>query len=142
MKGGRIAGTYVNDAIAAVENDYGKGKTLLVGTYPGAGYFLHHSEGTRDFFKNLLEWGGVDQNVTSSDPEVKARLHDGPGGRYLWVINPTRTSRMVTIGLPESNKEINECIDLWSEKPVAIEGNQIRVRIDERDASVIHLISD
>ncbi len=142
LDGGRLAGTYHNGAVAAVEHQYGEGKTLLVGTYPGAGYFLHHSEGTRDFFKGLLEWGGLAQGVTSSDPNVKARLHEGPGGRYLWVINPTRSTRTVTIGLPPGYEEINECIDLWSEKPVSIEGKQIRVRVDERDAAVIHLISE
>jgi len=142
VEGGQVAGTYNNGSVAAVENNFGKGKTLLIGTYPGAGYFLHHSAGTREFFKGLLDWGEVTQGVISSDPEVKARLHEGVGGKYLWVINPTHTSRMVTIGLPSSNEEINECIDLWSEKPVAIEGKQIRVLIDERDAAVIHLISE
>ena len=54
-EGGTVAGTYKNGAIAAVEHEYGKGKTLLIGTYPGAGYFSHHSEGNLEFFKNLLE---------------------------------------------------------------------------------------
>jgi len=139
LEGGEAAGNYENGAIAAVEHEYGMGKTLLIGTYPGAGYFLHHSPGSRDFFKNLLEWGGVAQGVISSDPGVKARLHEGQGGRYLWVINPTRTSREVTIQLVSEGGKITAGTDLWGGKPVEVEGNKIRVTVDDRDAAVIAL---
>lgn len=117
----------------------GKGKTILIGTFPGAGYFLHHSEGTREFFKGLLEWGNVSQGILSSDPKVKVRLHEGPGGRYLWVINPERTPREVTIRLNSSEVEINAAKDLWGGKTVILNGNGIRVMVDDRDAAVIHL---
>ena len=136
---GRVLGTFDNGAVAAVENEFGKGKTLLIGTFPGAGYYLHHSEGTREFFKGLLEWGNVSQGILSSDPEVKVRLHEGPGGRYLWVINPERTPREVTIRLNSSEVEINAAKDLWGGKTVILNGNGIRVMVDDRDAAVIHL---
>ena len=91
LNGGKGVGTFENGEIAALENKFGKGKTFLVGTFPGAGYFRHHSAGSSEFFAGLLEWGNIDQRIQSSDPEIKVRLHDGPGGKYLWVINPTRT---------------------------------------------------
>jgi beta-galactosidase len=137
--GGSVAGTYEDGSIAAVENNYGNGKTLLVGTYPGAGYFRHHSEGGREFFNKLLEWGEVKQRVISSDPEVKVRIHEGTGGNYLWVINPSRTIRDVTIGFPAGMKISGKGIDIWGHKPVTIEKGKIRVMVDERDAAVIQL---
>ena len=101
---GRVVGTFDNGAAAAVENDFGKGKTLLIGTFPGAGYYRHHARETRSFFAGLLEWGNVAQRVRSSDPDVKARLHEGAGGKYLWVVNPTRSAREVTIRLHRSRR--------------------------------------
>ena len=139
LEGGRVAGTFENGSVAAVENEYGRGKTLLIGTFPGAGYFLHHSAATRDFFKDLLSWGDVSQLVVSSDPEVKARIHEGPGGMYLWVINPTRTSRNVAISVTSGLEGLSEAIDIWGDKPVVFDGKQIKVLINERDAAVIHL---
>jgi beta-galactosidase len=138
-EGGRVAGTYDNGATAAVEHEFGRGKTLLIGTFPGAGYFLHHSEGTRKFFVGLLEWGDISQLVHSSDPDVKARLHEGPGGKYLWVINPTRTPRNTSIRLVDGIEGIPAGKDLWGGKTVVLEGNEIRITLDDRDAAVIPL---
>ena len=90
-------GQYANGHIAAVEHTFGSGKTLLIGTFPGGSYYRNHAAGTREFFAGLLAWAGVRQQVQSSDPAIKARLHKGAGGTYLWVINPTRTARNVKL---------------------------------------------
>lgn len=139
VAGGVVTGHYASGAAAAVENYFSKGKTLLIGTFPGAGYYLHHSAGTRDLFRDLLTWGEVNQGVVSSDPEIKARFHDGPGGGYLWVINPTRISREAVISISSGIGKMTEGRDLWGGKPVMLNGNEIRVTVDERDAAVIHL---
>ncbi len=137
--GGRVVGTFDNGAAAAVENIFGKGKTLLIGTFPGAGYYRRHSPETRKFFAGLLEWGGVDQCVRSSDPDIKARLHDGPGGRYLWVLNPTREAHEVTIQLTARDARLRAGKDLWQGKPVMADGNTVKVTVGDRDAAVIQL---
>ncbi len=138
-EGSKVVGTYEEGAIAALENEFGKGKTLLIGTYPGAGYFLHHSAGTRKFFAELLDWGDVTQGVKSDDPEVKARLHEGSGGKYLWVVNPTRTAREVTIQITSGNVGLKASKDQWGGKPVTLDGNKVRITVGDRDAAVISL---
>src|SRR5260370_23559552 len=52
--GGQAAGSYSNGHIAAVENRFGNGRTLLIGTFPGAGYYPHHSSEANTFFAHLL----------------------------------------------------------------------------------------
>ena len=111
----------------------------MIGTFPGAGYYLHHSAGTREFFAGLLEWANVKQRILSNDSDVKARLHEGPGGKYLWVVNPTRTSREVTIQLSASDEELSIGKDLWGGMPVTAGRNAVKVTVGERDAAVISL---
>ncbi len=138
-EGGKVVGTFENGSGAAVENEFGKGKTLLIGTFPGAGYYLHHSPESRKFFAGLLQWGNVSQRVSSSDPEVKVRVHDGAGGKYLWVVNPTRTSREVTIGLGTADAGSRIGNDLWGGKSGILNGNTVKVTVDDRDVAVIPL---
>ena len=138
-EGSMVAGHYAGGAVAAVEHRYGQGKTLLIGTFPGAGYYLHHSAGTRELFWDMLSWGKVTQGVVSGDPDIKARYHEGPGGRYLWIINPTRSSREAVITIHSGAEQMHEAVDLWGGRPVMLSGNQIRVFVDERDAAVILL---
>lgn len=136
---GKVVGQYSNGAAAAVENQYGKGKTLLIGTFPVAGYALHHSEGAKNFFKELLIWAEVKQLISTVDPSIKVRLHEGTGGKYLWVINPTRIPRETVIFINPSVGQFRKGLDLWNARPVDLNGNKVRVQVDERDATVIQL---
>jgi beta-galactosidase len=137
LAGGQAAGQYGNGHLAAVENSPGSGKTLLIGTFPGGGYFRNHSAATRQFFAGLLAWAGITPQVQSSEPKVKVRLHQGAGGTYAWVVNPTRTARTVTITLPSSFQQAE---DLWqdSNRPT-VAGNVLTTAVGDRDAAVIRL---
>jgi beta-galactosidase len=136
LEGGTVAGTYENGHTAAVENRFGKGKTLLIGTYPGSGYYHHHSPTAKAFFAGLLEWAGLQQQVRVNVAEVKARLHMGAGGTNLWVVNPTREARDVTVTLPRA---VENGQDLWIGTPVIVQGKELQVHIGGRDAAVIRL---
>jgi beta-galactosidase len=137
LEGGQAAGRYTNGHIAAVEHGSGSGKTLLIGTFPGGSYYRNHAEGTREFFAGLLPWAGIRQQVQSSDPAVKARLHRGAGGTYIWVVNPTRTSRNVKITLPSPYQR---GVDLWQESSrPTISGNTLAVTVEDRNVAVIRL---
>jgi beta-galactosidase len=137
--GGTPAGTYEDGRAAAIENRFGKGKTLLVGSYPGAGYYLHRSPQSRTFFAGLLEWASIEQQVRSSDSEIKARLHEGAGGTYLWVVNPARASRGAEILLSTKFGPFKTATDLWQGQKVLLEGRSVKVTVSDRDAAVIRL---
>ncbi len=135
--GGRAVGRYDNGHVAAVENKAGSGKTLLIGTFPGASYFLHHSPETREFFSDLLAWGGVEQQLHVSDPEVKARLHEGDGGTYVWVVNPTRRRRQVEVSLPSDFRRV---VELWQDsKDAVIDGNKLSTAVGDQNVAVLRL---
>jgi beta-galactosidase len=137
LAGGQAAGRYANGRLAAVEHATGAGRTLLIGTFPGGSYFRNHAAGTRAFFAGLLAWAGLAPQVQSSDPQVHARLHRGAGGIYLWVVNPTRTARKVTITLPAAFQQAE---DLWQESgPPTVAGQSVATTVGDRDAAVIRL---
>jgi beta-galactosidase len=133
-------GRYPDGRIAAVERQVGKGRVLLIGTFPGAGYFLHHHSGTREFFASLLSWAGIHQIAAVDDAQVKARVHSGTGGTYLWVVNPTRQPRTVKVMLSTKTGAPSKALDLWQQNSVAkVDGATVSVRVEDRNAAVLKL---
>lgn len=138
LAGGKPAGAFEGGAIAAVEHSTGKGRTLLLGSFPGGSYFLHHAAGTRAFFSSLLGWAGVKQQIRVSDASIHARLHKGEGGTYLWVVNPARASKEVTVTLESG--PFRKAQELWqSGGAIRVTGNQVQCTVEDRNCAVIRL---
>ena len=109
--GGQVAGTYAagygmaGGLPAVIDHTFGKGRTRLLGTFPGAArhragapverhglptgstfttHRVTHVFGTpsdarlaaaRAFFGGLLDWAGITQHVRTDNPAIIARLH-------------------------------------------------------------------
>ena len=140
LHGGEAAGHYANGTIAAVESKFGQGRTLLIGSFPGGGYFLHHASPTKDLFASLLTMAGVVPQVTIDDKNVQARLHQGAGGTYLWITNPTNTVRQVKVGLAPAAGNYKSGEDIWGKQSVTVDAAQVAVSVGGRDAAVIALL--
>jgi len=138
-QGGQAVGHYSNTHVAAVEHRFGKGKTLLIGTFPGAGYYLHHSPEAKAFFAELLGWAGIEPRVRTNNSSVQARLHSGAGGNYLWVVNPSLTGASVTVSLGGSAAQFNKAEDVWGGARVTIKGREVSLTVPPRDAAVVAL---
>ncbi len=119
-----------------MDSTVGSGRALLVGTFPGSSYYLNHLSASRDFFAGLLSWADLRQQVQSSDAAIQARLHKGAGGTYLWIVNPTRTARTVTVTLPSAYQKATE---LWQSSTATVLGNRLTASVEERNAAVIRL---
>lgn len=142
LAGGQKAGEYSDGAIAAVERRAGKGRALLIGSFPGGSYFLNHSPSTKAFFAALLPWAGRKPLMTVNERGVQARLHSGAGGDSLWVVNPGREARTVSITLdPARVAAVKSAVDLWQKgmPPVKINGSTIDVAVSDRNVAVVKL---
>jgi beta-galactosidase len=136
LHGGTSAGQYANGNIAAVENTSGQGRTLLMGSFPGAGYYLHHGAATRELFMSFLKKAGLTPQVAIDDRSVQARLHSGPDGAILWATNPTRVAKKVTITLAAGAGDFKSAEDLWGGVEIAQSGSQFTISVPARDAVV------
>jgi beta-galactosidase len=139
LNGGTEAGQYLDGMTAAVQNKFGQGRTLLMGTFPGSGYYLHHDSATKDLFAGFLTLAGIVPTTKIDDAKVQARLHQGTGGSFLWVTNPTRDSKTVRVGLSQAVGDFSTGEDIWGGQKVTVSDRQISVSVQGRDAAVIAL---
>lgn len=137
--GGNAVGHYQNGHIAAVEHQHGKGRTLLIGTFPGGGYFLHHSPEAKTFFTELLKLANVQPGLRTDNPDTQARFHQGAGGNYLWITNPSRSAKTTTVSFGDQRSHFVSASDIWGNHEVALKGNQLTVTTGPRDGAVIAL---
>ena len=135
---GTAVGWYSDGRVAAVQNQVGKGKTLLLGTMAGYGYGTHPDDRSPAFFADVLAWAGVTQHVVCSDPRVKARLHAGEGGTYLWVANPKRQPLPVRLELSDAWGPFSSCRSLWGAE-AEVDGRTVELTAGARDVAVIAL---
>lgn len=135
---GTAVGWYEDGRIAAVDNSFGKGKTRLIGSMVGTGHGAHPENGCSTFFADVLTFGGKGQHVRCSDPHLKARLHDGPSGTYLWVANPTKKSLPVRLDLAEGWGPFVSSRSLWGAK-AEIRGHTLTLTAGARDVAIIRL---
>jgi beta-galactosidase len=145
---GKAVGWYEDGQVAAVENRYGAGRTLLIGTMLGAGHAAHgdSKHGTsgivpslgQAFFASVLDFGGITQHVTCSDGRVKARLHAGDGGIYLWVANSTRQTVPVRVEVGEQWGSFASVRTLWG-ADACYEDGGFTLTAPARDVTVLAL---
>ena len=135
---GTPSGWYEDGRVAAVDHNFGSGKTRLVGTMPGWGYAEHPDDRSAAYWEDVLSFAGLRQHIKCSDPRVKARLQDGDGGAYLWVANPKRQDIPIRLELKEGFGPFSDTQTLWGNE-AAIEGQTISLSAGARDVSVIAL---
>jgi beta-galactosidase len=130
---GRLLGSFADGRQAVVENSFGKGRTLLVGTHPGAGYFKSGTPENLGFFRSVFAWTGKGRHVDVGNPQVHARLHLGPDGGAVWLLNQTREPQRVTVTLGAAHAGLKPAGTYWGE------ANGNTAVIPPRDVLVLRL---
>ncbi|MFD0677750.1 MULTISPECIES: beta-galactosidase [unclassified Paenibacillus] len=139
---GRSLGQFPDGSTAVVEHAHGKGKTLLIGTFPSIGYYKTHDTANAAFFLKVLDWAEVTPHVWLSDPSLQARLSQNTDGSlFLWIINPGRESIMTDIKLSDTfGLQVADRV-YWGTGGYSQEGSTLRATLPGRDAWVIGLRS-
>lgn len=131
---GQPKGVFTDGRTAVVENSYKLGRTLLVGSHPSVSHFRKTTSDSQTYFKKLLRWAGVTQQIESSNQYVQARLQVGDG-RYLWLVNASASEQHGRVSLRDGSAE--QVAWHWGEHSSDyIDG---RFRIAAKDVIIIRL---
>jgi len=101
LTGGTGRGHFEDGRLAIVENHFGKGRTLLIGTNPSVAYYRTNGKANAPFFAELFKWSGSRRHVSLSNPALYARVHKGERGSFLWLVNPSRTAQSTAVSFAD-----------------------------------------
>jgi beta-galactosidase len=137
LAGGTEHGRFADGRLAVVEHEHGRGRTMLIGTHPGVGYFKGSGEVNRRYFAGVFSWTGKTQHVRLSNTAMQARLHQGEGGKVLWVVNPTNETQRATVKLAPEHGALNFGRMHWAGEGARADGSEVVV--PQRDVLVVRL---
>ena len=73
---GKAFANFDDGRIAGVDNQYGQGRTRLLGSFPGSRLRRNGLGRNREYFAGLFAWTGYEPHVTSTNPSLLARLQN------------------------------------------------------------------
>lgn len=98
----QVVARFASGKAAAVTSNYGKGKTLLLGSYVSAAYQSRPTRETEQFFAALLQWAGVQPPLRATPEGVEARILEAGTSRLLFVFNHRPDTVTATVDVPNS----------------------------------------
>jgi beta-galactosidase GanA len=138
----RVAARFANGDPAAVFSRYGKGKTLMLGSYVSAAYETMPSPAVERFFVGLLAWAGVTPAVATSDPNIEVRTLESRGDTLVFVFNHAKQAMdgRVALRAPAGAYRASEVVT-GAAVPVTREGGRLRLerRLEPSDVWVVKL---
>lgn len=144
----KILATTEEGQPAIVSTLYGKGESMLVGTYMGMANFQEFNSNNDKFFINLLNWANIERPFTTSldgrtSDQVEVRLQDTKNGYLVFIINHSVRSEEIDINLTMSSDGVYTFRDVINEtrKKVKCSNNKLNIsaRIDCKDVHVIEV---
>ena len=90
LPGARVLARFADGAPAIVENAYGKGKAILVGSFLAMAYERQHGEATKQVLLAFARAAGVAQEVTVSGhntSQMEVRRLEGNKVQFLFAFN-------------------------------------------------------
>jgi len=120
-------------------NQFGKGKAILVGSYPSIAYEIYRDAENAQFitaFENLIK---VKAKTNLDSRYIKTRIHQLKDGCYLiFILNLYNLPQIVQLNLEGISFDL--AIDLLHQKKLNKENNRtILVKIEPQDGTIIKL---
>ncbi len=131
--GASVLAEYSDGGAAVVENSFGEGRAVLIGTYPGICLEWGIEDAARmivDFARRL----GVRPRAAASDPDVRIRVHSCGDGLLIFAVNLSPEDKQVEM-LFDDGIQFDAAVDLMNGQP--IERGFTTLTIGARDARVL-----
>ncbi len=133
---------FPDGSTAAVMSTFGRGRTLMLGSYVSAAYFTTPSEAAEHFYTGLLRWSGVTLPVELTARQVEVRYLESGVDRLVFVFNHGKQATQATVSLHVPPGTFR-ATDMSADKPVALVriGEKIRfeTRLDADGVQVLRL---
>jgi hypothetical protein len=97
--GAKVVARFEDGAPAAVLSSYGKGRTLMLGSYVSASAHSTPTPEAERFFRGLLQWSGITLPVEVSGAPVEVRYTESGRETLLFVFNHTKARARSEISL-------------------------------------------
>jgi beta-galactosidase len=139
----RIVARFAGGGAAAVASTFGRGRTLLLGSYVAAGYESRPEEATRRFYAALLDWAGVRRDVTTSGDPVEVRRLETGGAQLVFVFNHAAAPATASVRLrvPMARPEASSVIDGEAVPVSAVaDGVEWKGTVPARDVVVFRIV--
>jgi beta-galactosidase len=138
----RVVAAFSNGEAAAVESRFGRGKTLMLGSYVSAAYQSNPSPVVERFYSGLLEWAGVDLPVSASGGALEVRHLESGSNALLFVFNHGAQPVAASAGLrlPAGRYGATDLI-AGQQIDAARDGDSVRIRgtVDPQSVWVVRL---
>jgi beta-galactosidase len=138
----RVVAQFANGGAAAVQSQYGKGKTLMLGSYVSAAYQTAPSPEAERFFAGLLAWAGVTPQVTVSGGALEARVLESGNDFVLFLFNhgAARATSSVSLLVPPGTYTATDVVS-GNNVPLTREQQVVRTEIalEPRHVQVVHV---
>ncbi len=130
--GAKVLARFNNGEPAVVEKSYGKGKTILVGTFAALAAHDPKNGRARDFLVALARAAGVEGEVRVSGPEtseVEVRRLVGENTEFVFLFNHGRNTAHPSLGL-RMPWTVDEAKDIVSGKAVPFRASDHSVQFE------------
>lgn len=147
----RILATTEQGQPAIVSTRFGKGESMLAGTYMGMANFRKFNDNNDSFFINLLNWANIKRPFTTSldgrvSNQVEVRLQDTKDGYLVFIINHSDNREEIEIELKVSADGTYTLRDIinMTQKEVHSSAKTVEIstQIDSKDVHVIEVVSN
>lgn len=139
---GNVESTYLDGTPGVIANTFGKGHTRLVGTFPGIGFLHRHNRAAGDLITSALDLANARPKIFVSNPDVKARVHQGSSGDYLYALNVSPASEgTAVVRLSEALGPWTDIDPLTANAPIELAGcNEFQLDLPPRQGFVVRLL--
>jgi hypothetical protein len=127
--GARVLARFADGRAAIVENKYGKGTAILIGSFAALGYHDHSDKGTQALFLAIAQAAGVDREVqvTATEAErISVRRLIGANEQVVFIFNSSDKENDVELVM-RSAQHLDQVTDWVNSAPVEWRQEENRV---------------
>ncbi len=129
LLGGTAIAKYNDNSIAAVQNSFGQGASILVGTYISLSATNTASSEVADIFDSYVKWAGIESDVKTNDINLKARVHTYNNEYYLYIVNLKNTEIDATLSINTVFGNFTSAISTVNKTSCGIKNNSLHINV-------------